>query len=52
MPSKGTADAKGKRKAQDTDSDVEYLGTYNSRRKTKCQKGAVQEDGIIDLCSD
>jgi hypothetical protein len=52
MPSKGTADAKGKRKAQDTDSDVEYLGTYNSRRKTKCQKGAVKEDGIIDLCSD
>ena len=43
-------DLKGKRKAKDKDSDIEYLGSYSTQKKR--QKLEVDENGVIDLCSD
>jgi hypothetical protein len=49
-----THDSKGKRKAEDSDGEIEYLGRYTSykARKNKCQKVEVDEDNVLDLCSD
>lgn len=49
-----THDSKGKRKAEDSDGEIEYFGTYTSykARKNKHQKVEVDEDNVLDLCSD
>ena len=49
-----THDSKGKHKAEDSDGEIEYLGRYTSykARKNKHQKVEVDEDNMLDLCSD
>ena len=49
-----TLDSKGKRKSEDSDREIEYLGKYTSTkaRKNKHQKVEVDEDKVLDLCSD
>jgi hypothetical protein len=54
VQNKNTLDLKGKCKSEDSDREIEYLGRYTSTkaRKNKCLRVEVDEDKILDLCSD